>query len=107
MRGLTPRKGEWGPIAEMLESEEYDSAESLAKAVWKHAALTLLERDWYLAVVKVGDTAEHGPVQFAYGLAPTEAAAKNLPMGEGFPRMVLKVTSAQGHTTKMEEGNAL
>lgn len=106
MRGLTPRKAEWGPIVDLLESEEYESAEALAKAVWKHTALTLLQRDWYLAVVRLGDT-EQGPLQVAYGLAPTEAAARNLPMGEGFPRMILKVTSAEGHTTKMEEGNAL
>lgn len=106
MKGLTPRKAEWEPIADMLESEEYDSAESLAKAVWKHATTTLLQRDWYLTVVKLGDTT-HGPVQVAYGLAPTENAAKRLPLGEGFPRMVLKVTSAERHTAKMEEGNAL
>lgn len=106
MRGLTPRKAEWGPIVDLLESEEYESAEALAKAVWKHTALTLLQRDWYLTVVKVGEGAT-GPIQFAYGLAPTETAARNLPMGEGFPRMTLKVTSAEGHTTKMEEGNAL
>ena len=106
MKGLTPRKAEWGPIVDLLESEEYDSAEALAKAVWKHAVATILERDWYLAVVRVGDTSE-GPIQVAYGLAPTEASAKDLDLGGGFPRMVLKVASAEGHLAKAREGGAL
>lgn len=95
MKGLTPRKAEWEPIVDLLESEEYESAEALAKAVWKHTVDTVLERDWYLTVVKLGDTS-HGPIQVAYGLAPTEASAKSIELGGGFPRMTLKVTSARG-----------
>lgn len=91
---IDPHKSEWQPIAQMLESGEYDGPESLAKAIVKTAYGLLLERDWYLAVVKAGETA-NGPLQLVYGLFASQAEAWKAELAEG-PRMVLRVRSARG-----------
>lgn len=44
---LTPRADEYKPVIEILESDEYDNAEKMAKAVVKAVAEMLWMRDWY------------------------------------------------------------
>jgi len=97
MKGFTPRKTEWEPVAQMLSAGEYDSPESLAKAVVSHVADALLERDWWLRVVDLDG------MQIAYGIAPTQAAATAIELGGGLRSMVLKVASAKGQVERIRE----
>ena len=100
---ITPRKDEWAPVVEMFESAEYDTPEALARAIVKHVAAQLLERDWYLTVVKVGESAAGDPLQVVYGLSATERQAENALLGTVGQRMVLPVRSAVGHLRWAEE----
>lgn len=95
--GYRPRKAEVQPIVELLTAGTFDSPESLAEAVLKQAYESLLLRDWWLTIVKMGD-ASHG-----YGLSATETAATQLELGGGFPRIILPIKSAQGHLNAAEE----
>lgn len=95
MNGLIPRKSEWEPIAQLMESGEYDTPESLAKAVLKHCYDTFLLRDFYLTVVDLDG------VNIVYGLSATESAAKRVQLGGGHRRMILPVASAEGHIARM------
>ena len=95
MRGLQVRAAEWQPIAQLMESGEYDTPESLAKAVLKHCYDTFLLRDFYLTVVDVDG------INIAYGLSATESAAKRVQLGGGHRRMILPVASAEGHIARM------
>ena len=94
---IIPRKEEYAPIVTLLESGEYDTPEALAKAIIKQAYATFLTRDWYITLVNMGK-ASHG-----YGLSATERAAERLELGGGFPRTVLKIRSAEGHVSAVEE----
>ena len=93
---ITPRADEWKPLVDMFESGEYDTPEALARAAVRHIGERLLERDWWLTVVKVGE-AGYGPVQFVYGLSATENDAQNALLGTMGERMILPVRSAVGH----------
>lgn len=88
---ITPRKNEWERVAELMESAEFSTPEALAKAIVKHLYGTFLERDWFLTLVKVGETAEGSPLQVAYGLAATQRDADRL--GLPGPRMTIPVSS--------------
>lgn len=70
MTRLTPRKSEYGPIQEILETGEFENFEKMAKAIVEQAYSTFLERDWYLAVAKMAEG-----YQFTFGLFDTEHAA--------------------------------
>jgi len=95
MNGLIARKSEWTPIAELLESGEYESAETLAKAIIRVAYDTFLLRSFWLTVVDLDG------VNIAYGLSATESAAKRVQLGGGHRRMILPVASAEGHIARM------
>lgn len=97
---ITPRKEEYAPIVTMLESGEYEDATALAKAIVVQAYTTLLSRDWWLTVVEMP---ADNPVRFAYGLSATETQARAYELGADFPRLVLPVTSAEGHIARMRE----
>jgi hypothetical protein len=61
---LTPRGTEVKAVVELLESEEFDSAEALAKAILKRTAELLAERDFYAWVYRETPDAfyiSHGP----------------------------------------------
>lgn len=88
---IRPRSDEWKPIAELLDSGTYDTPESLAKAVLVSAYHTLLQREWYLNIVRLSDDGEK-PVQVAYGLFASEAEAEKSARGAGFKRMTIPVT---------------
>lgn len=75
----------------MLEGGEYDSSESLARAILTHAVDVLMERDWFLRVVDVDGT------KIAYGIAPTAASVEHVELGGGFRTMTLAVRSGKGH----------
>lgn len=45
---LTPRKEEVNAVVEILESDQYDSAQAMAKALIKTVADALWMRDWYV-----------------------------------------------------------
>lgn len=85
----------------MLESGEYDSPQSLARAIVKHCYATILERDWSLAVVKLSDD---GTVyQTAFGLFASPAEAEKLASQLGRPFMVIPVTSGDAFTRRIAE----
>lgn len=94
---IAPRKDEWAPLVELLESGDFDTPESLAKAIVKQTYKTFLEREWFLTLVRLD------PHTIAYGLSPTETAARRLELGGGHPRQVVAVTSAEGQVRKVEE----
>lgn len=88
---IRPRQDEWKPIAEMLESGDYDTPDSLAKAILQQAYHTLLQREWYLNIVLLSAEGEK-PVQVAYGLFASQAEAEKAIRGATFKRMTIPVT---------------
>lgn len=94
---FNPRKQEWGPVAEaletgVLEGKEYESADALARAIVTHTAKALLEREWYLKVVALHGEGAERPVQVAFGLFASEAEARKADEGGGFRQMVIPVS---------------
>ena len=87
---IRSRKDEWGPVAEMLDSGDYESSEGLAKAVLAHAQHTLLKREWYLNIVRLSADGEK-PVQVGYGLFASVAEAEKSVRGAGYKRMTIPV----------------
>lgn len=69
---LTPRGNEVKAIMELLESEDFDSAEALAKAVLKRTAELFSERDWCAWVYRESPDAFYLP----YGPFSSEIEAK-------------------------------
>lgn len=100
---ISPRGDEWKPIADMLESGEYDSPRSLAQAIVKHAYEVILEREWYLTVVKLHEDGDARPLQVAYGLFASEAEARSVGRVTGRPFMVIPVTSGTAFARWVEE----
>ena len=90
---ISPRGDEWKPIADMLESGDFDSPRALAQAIVKHAYEVILEREWYLTVVKLHEEGDETPVQTAFGLFASQAEAASAGATTGRPYMVLPVTS--------------
>jgi hypothetical protein len=61
---LTPRGTEVKAVVELLESDQFDSADALAKAILKRTAELLAERDFYAWVYRESPDAfyiSHGP----------------------------------------------
>lgn len=81
----------------MLDSGDYDSPESLARAILVQAYKTLLEREWYLNIVRLSGDGET-PVQVGYGLFASQAEAEKSARGAGFKRMTIMV-SPEGDIT--------
>lgn len=94
---LRTRKAERAPIVDLLENAEFATADDLADAVLKQAYRTLMDRDWYLTVAKLGQG-----MQVAYGLFATPAAAKRAEFAGGFERAVLPVRSGVGHLSDVQ-----
>jgi hypothetical protein len=69
---LTPRGTEVAAIAELLESDEFDSAEALSKAIIKRVADLFSEREWYVWVYRENPEAWYLP----YGIFSSETEAK-------------------------------
>lgn len=69
---LTPRGAEVKAIVELLESEEFDSADALAKAVLKRTAELFSEREFYAWVYRESPDAFYLP----YGPFASEIEAK-------------------------------
>ncbi|WP_326554697.1 hypothetical protein [Micromonospora sp. NBC_01813] len=70
---FTPRKEEIQPVIDLLESEGFDSAEDMAKALIKAVVELLWFRDWYVLGVKGG-----GGQPVAFGPFASEAEARSL-----------------------------
>lgn len=71
---ITPRKTELAAVVELLESDEFDSANDLAKAIVRTVFSELMERDlWCLASRLVPGGAE--PVTVLYGPFTSETEA--------------------------------
>lgn len=51
---LTPRGNEYKAVIPLLESDEFASAEALAKAVVKAVYDELIERDWFIHAYRAG-----------------------------------------------------
>lgn len=69
---LTPRGPEVKAIVELLESDDFDSAEALAKAVIKRTAELFEHRDWYAWVYRENPDAFYLP----FGIFPSDSEAK-------------------------------
>lgn len=94
---FNPRKSEWGPVAEALETgvldgKEYESAEALARAIVTRTAKALLEREWYLKVVALHGEGAERPVQIGFGLFASKAEAEASAPGGGFRQMVIPIS---------------
>lgn len=100
---IDPRKSEWQPVVDLLESGEFDGPIPLAKAIVKQAYETLLDRDWFLTVVKLHKDGDQHPLQIAYGLFASEAEAHKVGQSLGRPYMVLSVASGGTLSALMKE----
>lgn len=94
---FNPRKAEWGPVAEALESgvldgKEYKNADALARAIVTHTAKALLEREWYLKVVALHGEGDARPLQVGFGLFASEVEARKADEGGGFRQMVIPIS---------------
>jgi hypothetical protein len=99
---LTPRSEEVKAVIEILESDEYDSAQAMAKALIKEVAEILSMRDWWAVAHRfAGD--ETGGLNWGPYSSVTEAQkAYEKFIGAGEARAV-KVYSA-GHLEAMAVG---
>ncbi|MFY1620015.1 hypothetical protein [Micromonospora sp. WMMD736] len=69
---FTPRKEEVQPVIDLLESDDFDSAEDMAKALIREVVDMLWFRDWYVLGVSTGDGS------LAFGPFASEPEAKAL-----------------------------
>lgn len=69
---LTPRGAEVKAVVELLESDEFESANALAKAILKHVADMLSDRDFYAWVYRETPDAFYIP----FGPFTSESEAK-------------------------------
>lgn len=99
---LTPRGEETRRVIEILESDEFDSADKMAKALIKEVAEMLAMRDWYALVHRFrGD--DSGGMNWGPYASVTEcqkAAEKYIGAGEG---RAVKLNSP-GHLEGMAVG---
>ncbi|WP_394615916.1 hypothetical protein JNUCC0626_40335 [Lentzea sp. JNUCC 0626] len=98
---ITPRKDEISAVAELLESDAYDSAEALAKAVIKRVAEVLADREFYAGVHRFGP----GQLQLAWGPFTSDAEvvkfAKTAALGGEW--MSLKLCSTGAFLARREK----
>ena len=71
---VTPRGPEVKAIVELLESDDYDSADALAKAILKRTGELFAEREWYAWVWKESGS----DMQLAWGPVSSESEARKL-----------------------------
>lgn len=69
---ITPRKAEITALVTLLESDAYDSAEALAKEVFKTAYELLLDRDWWAYALRF----KSGPPAIFWGPLSSENEAR-------------------------------
>lgn len=72
MVNITPRSAEVKALAELLESGEYETAEALAKAVFKLSYDLMLDRDWHLYGMRFSS----GPTVVCWGPFSSEKEAE-------------------------------
>jgi hypothetical protein len=68
--GVSVRKDELTPIVEILQSEDYDSPEKMARAILQQAYESFSERDWWVVAMR------NEGFNILYGLHGTEGAAQ-------------------------------
>lgn len=98
---VTPRKDEVAAVVELLESDQYDSANALAKDVIKKVAELFAKRDWYAWVWR-----EHPDAfQLAFGPLSSESEASRLAkkVGLGGQNMTLHLYSTAAVLSKHGE----
>lgn len=91
---ISPRKDEYAPVVALLESDQFDSAAALAKAVVKTVYDELLKRDWTAWVYRFPSG---GPV-LAVGpfTSDSEAAKYGKKSGLDGEHMILTLSSPYG-----------
>lgn len=101
---LTPRKEEIKPVIEILESDKYDSAEAMAKALIKEIADILWMRDWYVLGCKFR---EEDTFALPYGpfASDSEATSFAKKYGPGGVAQTVKIYSP-GRLQAMRDGKA-
>jgi hypothetical protein len=67
---FTPRKEEYKAVVDMLESDEYDNADQMAKALVKAVADMLWQRDWQAVTLGFD-----GKAAWSYGPFSSESEA--------------------------------
>lgn len=100
---LTPRGDEVKAIVALLESDGFDSAEALAKAVIKELAERLSDRNWYAWVYReTGDASylSYGP--FTSESEAMKFAGKYVGMLKG-QHMILPLYSTNGLVNQLAE----
>ena len=99
--GVSIRKNELDPIVALLESDEFDSPEKMARAILQQAYESFEERDWWL----VGMRNEGNNI--LYGLHGTEGAARKALEGNTLGLMgtcgVFEVHSAKARQAYVKE----
>ncbi|WNV90279.1 hypothetical protein [Umezawaea sp. Da 62-37] len=102
---ITPRKDEVAAVAQLLESDGYDSAEALAKDVIKRVAEVLADREFYAWVHRFGP----GQLQIAWGPFTSDAEvvkfAKKAALGG--ESMSLKLCSTGAFLTRLDKNRAV
>ena len=73
---LTPRKAEVTEVVALLESQEFDTAEALAKAIIKTVADQVERREWYAMAWR--DKEDGTGLSLAWGPITSEAQVKVL-----------------------------
>lgn len=92
----TPRKAEVEAVVSILESDEFDSPEHMAKAVLRAAAEQLQQRDWTALAHFWGS--EPSGLNFGPFGSPSEAEAFAAKLAAGGEGRVVKLTSPAGVT---------
>lgn len=70
---FTPRKEEYALIVEMLESDEFNDAPSMAKAIVKEVSRMLWHRDWYATAITWPDADGNRKAKWMYGPFTSES----------------------------------
>ncbi|OKI45088.1 hypothetical protein [Micromonospora sp. CB01531] len=82
---ITPRKEEVAAVVAVLESDQYDSAQAMAKAVIKEVAELLDMRDWVALTHRFGDNGQLGLNWGPFGSAiEAQRLADKLALGGRF-----------------------
>lgn len=100
---ITPRKAEVQEIVKLLESDDYDSADGLAKDVIKRVGELFAEREFYAYAWRAGV----GSPVLAWGPLPSEAEVKKFATRAnlGGQHLAVRLFSTEAMLGRVEEAS--